>query len=331
MNRGCGPMRENQGNQLPARAVLRPDGLYLALRAIGPGELRDAFMQETIVRVPAAESFVHIAREDIGKATPATAPAGLIFHVARCGSTLLSQLLRTHDNLVVYAEPLPFNELLLPLHQWPRHELVAALRSLGGAFARHARGPYVLKFSSWNTLFCDLLAEAFPDSPWVFSLRDPVEVGVSLLNQPAGWMRDADGPARELRRYVDPDGASQSPEEFVARLYGAFCAAVGRLDAGRGRLVRYETLPAAAWEIVVPHFSQSIDGQQRDRMAQAARIDAKAPVGQVVQFASDAATKQAAASAGLRQAIEAFANPPLERLARLHAQRGKVRTSYLAG
>ncbi len=324
-------MRENQGNQLPARAVLRPDGLYLALRAIGPGELRDAFMQETIVRVPAAESFVHIAREDIGKAAPATAPAGLIFHVARCGSTLLSQLLRTHDNLVVYAEPLPFNELLLPPHQWPRHELVAALRSLGDAFARHARRPYVLKFSSWNTLFCDLLAEAFPDSPWVFSLRDPVEVGVSLLNQPAGWMRDADGPARELRRYVDPDGASQSPEEFVARLYGAFCAAVGRLDAGRGRLVRYETLPAAAWEIVAPHFSQPIDGQQRDRMAQAARIDAKAPVGQVAEFASDAAAKQAAASAGLRQAIEAFANPPLERLEGLHAQRRKVRTSYLAG
>jgi hypothetical protein len=128
MNRGCRQMLENQANQLPARALLRPDGLYLALRAIAPAELRDAFMQETIARVPAAESFVHIAREDVGKAAPGTAPAGLIFHVARCGSTLISQLLRTHDKLVVYAEPLPFNEILLPPHQWPRHELVAALR-----------------------------------------------------------------------------------------------------------------------------------------------------------------------------------------------------------
>jgi hypothetical protein len=324
-------MPESQGIQLPARAVLRPDGLYLALRAIGPGELRDAFMQETIVRVPAAESFVHIAREDIGKKASDTAPAGLIFNVARCGSTLISQLLKTHDNLVVYAEPLPFNELLLPPHQWPRHELVAALRSLGDAFARHARRPYVLKFSSWNTLFCDLLAEAFPDSPWVFSLRDPVEVGVSLLNQPAGWMRATAASSSVLGSYVDPDGASQSPDEFVARLYGAFCEAVCRLDAGRGRLVRYETLPAAVWEIVAPHFSQSIDGPQRERMAQAARINAKAPVGKLAEFLSDAAAKQAAASAGLRQAIEAFARPPLERLERLHAQRGRVRSSHLAG
>ena len=324
-------MPEKQGNPLPTRAVLRPEGLYLALRDIHPGELRDAFMQETVVRVPAAESFVHVAREDVGKAAPATAPAGLIFHVARCGSTLISQMLKTHDNLVVYAEPLPFNELLLPPHQWPRHERVAALRSLGDAFARHARKPYVLKFSSWNTLFCDLLAEAFPDSPWVLSLRDPVEVGVSLINQPAGWMRDADGPASELRKYVDPEGASQSPEEFVARLYGAFCAAAGRLDAGRGRLVHYETLPAAVWEIVAPHFVQSIDDRQRERMAQAARINSKAPVGQVVEFAGDAETKQAAASAELRQAIESFARPPLQRLEELHARRGEIGSSHRAG
>lgn len=324
-------MPEKQGNSLPTRAVLRPDGMYLELRDIGPGELRDAFMQETIARVTAAESFVHIARDDIGKAAPDTAPAGLIFHVARCGSTLISQLLKTHDNLVVYAEPLPFNELLLPPHKWPRQELVGALRSLGDAFARHARRPYVLKFSSWNTLFCDLLAEAFPDSPWVLSLRDPVEVGVSLIRRPAGWMREADGPAGELRRFVDAEGAAQSAEEFVARLYGAFCAAAGRLDAGRGRLVRYETLPAAVWEIVAPHFSQSIDDRQRARMAQAARVDAKAPVGKPLEFASDAATKQAAASPELRQAIESFTGPPLQRLEELHAQRRAARSSQLSG
>jgi hypothetical protein len=291
-----------QGVQLPARAVLRPDGLYLALRDIGPGHLRDAFMQETITRIPAAESFVHIARDDLGKVAPGAAPAGLVFHVARCGSTLISQLLKTHDNLVVYAEPLPFNELLLPPHQGPRHELVAALRSLGDAFARHARRPYVLKFSSWNTLFCDLVAEAFPDTPWVLSLRDPVEVGVSLLQQPAGWMRAVDDASRQLVRHVDPDNASRSPEEFVARLYGS--------------------LPAAVWESVAPHFSQSIDDAQRERMVQAARINAKAPVGKSAAYASDVARKQAAASAELRHAIDAFARPSLARLENLHPPRG---------
>src|SRR5258705_9098834 len=102
-------MVEIPGNWLPARAALRPEGLYLAVRDVGPEELRDAFMQETIVRMPASETIVHIAREDIGKAAPDTAPAGLIFHVARCGSTLISQLLKKPEPLVLFAGPLPVN------------------------------------------------------------------------------------------------------------------------------------------------------------------------------------------------------------------------------
>ncbi len=313
-------MNEIQADWLPVRAALQPDGLYLALRQIGPEQLQDAFMQETIVRVPAPESVVQIIRDDIGKAAPGTAPAGLIFHVARCGSTLISQLLKKHDNLVVYAEPLPVNEILLPPHKWPRLELVAALRSLGDALARHAQKPYVLKFSSWNTLFCDILAEAFPDSPWILSYRDPIEVGVSLLKQPPGWLRDPAGPASYLGRFANPDGTSKSSEEYVARLYGAFCEAASRLDARRGKLVPYETLPAAVWEIVAPHFSLSIDNRQRRRMAEAARNNSKAPVGKTSAFEPDVATKQAAASTGLRQAIDSFARPQLERLGRLHPQ-----------
>ena len=129
----------------------------------------------------------------------------------------------------------------------------------GGAFARHAHGPYVLKLSSWNTLYCDVVAEAFPETPWVLSLRDPVEVGVSLLASPPGWFQGTAEAARGLVAQVDPGHAAKSREEFVARAYGAFCAAAAGLDASRGRLVPYESLPAAVWRIVAPHFSLSID------------------------------------------------------------------------
>ena len=311
-------MHQNQEGWLPTRAALHPAGLYLALRQIAPQELQDAFMQETVTRVPAAERLVQISKDDIGKAAAGTVPAGLIFHVARCGSTLISQLLKQSDRLVVYAEPLPVNEILLPPHKWARSELVAALRSLGDAFARHAEKPYVLKFSSWNTLYCDIVAEAFPDSPWILCLRDPIEVGVSLLGQPPGWLRDPAGPASHLGKISDSGGESKSSEEFVARLHGAFCEAAGRLDARRGRLIQYEALPAAVWETVAPHFSLAVNSLQQQRMAAAARVNSKSPVGKNLAFAGDATAKQAAASAGLRRAIDLFARPQLERLAKLH-------------
>ena len=303
---------------LPARAALHPTGLYFSLREIPPADLQDPFMAQTLARSGARERVVQIAREDLGKGTTGTAPAGIVFHVARCGSTLISQLLKQLDALIVYSEPLPVNEILLPPHQWSRGELVAALRSLGAAFADHAREPYVLKLTSWNTLFCDVVAEAFPQSPWILNWRDPVEVGVSLLERPPGWLWESGEPNVHFSPFVDPQNASNSREDYVARLYGAFCNAVGRLDAARGRLVSYTSLPAAVWEIVAPHFSQSVDGERLRRMTDAARLNAKAPLNERVAFQSDSAAKQAAAAGELRGAIERFARAPLEHLVRRH-------------
>jgi hypothetical protein len=311
-------MHENEHVGLPVRAILHPTGLYLALRQIAREDLQDAFMQETVARISAPDIFVHIARDDVGRTSPGTAPAGMIFHVARCGSTLLSQSLKKLD-VVVYAEPLAVNEILSPPHNWPRHQLVAALRSLGDALARHAGKPYVIKFSSWNTLFCDLLQEAFPNSPWVLSYRDPVEVGTSLLQKPPGWLRDSGEISRQLAAMVDPAGASKSLEEHIARLYGAFCSAAALLDTGRGKLIAYRSLPAAVWDVVAPHFSLPMDDRQRQLIEAAARTYAKAPIDQPREFSSDAAAKQAAAPATLREAIDSFSRPALDALQRLHS------------
>jgi hypothetical protein len=312
-------MQAMQGDWLPARAALHPTGLYFSLREIRPAELQDPFMQETIARVAARESVVQVARDDLGKGAAGTAPAGIVFHVARCGSTLVSQLLKQHAGLVVYAEPLPVNEILLPPQRWPRAELVGALRSLGAAFARHARKPWVLKLTSWNTLFCDVVAEAFPASPWVLCLRDPLEVGVSLLQQPAGWIWDAGGPAAPFSRVIDPEGASRSREEYVARVFGALCEAASRLDPSRGALVDYTALPAAVWETVAPRFALPVDAPARSRMQEAAAMDSKAPIGRPARFAADSAAKRAAASDALRRAIDDFARPALDRLLSSHA------------
>ena len=84
-------MHNGQGDWLPARAALHPTGLYFALRDIAAAELQDPFMQEPVARVAAPERFVQVVPEDLGRAPPASAPAGLIFHEARCGSTLVSQ------------------------------------------------------------------------------------------------------------------------------------------------------------------------------------------------------------------------------------------------
>lgn len=317
-------MHNGQGGWLPARAALHATGLYFALREIDAGELHDPFMQETLVRSAAAEEFVQIARQDLGRAAAASAPTGLIFHVARCGSTLVSQLLKQQGGLVVYAEPPPVNEILRPPQPWPRSDLIGALRSLGDAFARHARGPYVLKCTSWNTLYCDILLEAFPATPWVLCLREPLEVCVSLLQRPPGWLLGSDEVSRRFAAIVDPEARSSSREKLVARAYAAFCEAVARLDLRRGRLVEYPNLPTAVWEGVAPHFSVSVKDAARERMAQAATRHAKASAGSTAPFVADTTAKQAAVTLMLRDAVDAHARPALERLRAAFACRSEA-------
>jgi hypothetical protein len=298
---------------LPARAKLDPTGLHLALVDIPPGELRDPFLQETVQRLAATQELAHVPQAELGRMPASSAPAGLIFHVARCGSTLASQLLKLQEGLVVYSEPLAVNEILVPPHTATRADLVAALRTLGAFFAAHARGrPYVLKLTSWNTLFCDIVAEAFPQAPWALCIRDPLQVCVSLQQQRPGWLREEN--AAMFADLVDPGRTARGPEDRLARVYAAFCEAAGRLDPTRGLLLPYETLPGAIWSKLAPHFGLQITDALQQRMASSSEIYSKSPVGRATPFVPDNERKSATAPAELCSAVDEVARPGYERL-----------------
>ena len=314
-------MQQIESICLPVRAALHPTGLYLELREIGPEQLHDPFMQETIQRVPARQTVVQILKEDLGRASPNSAPAGLIFHVGRCGSTLASQLLKHHEQVVVYSEPLPVNDILVPPRKWDRAELVGALRSLGDILAQHAKKPYVLKLTSWNTLYCDIVTDAFPSTPWALCIRDPLEVCVSLLQQRPGWLRDAGSRSHLFASIVDPEQTCRTPEDYLARLFAAYCRAIGSLDSKRGKVIPYNTLPEAVWNTLAPHFGLSIGDQAKSLMSAASRAYSKSRVGNGVVFVPDGTKKRAAASPELRLAVDTYALPALERLVTRFGQR----------
>lgn len=299
---------------LPLRAALHETGLYLALRDVPPEELKDAFVFETMNRLPMPDRFVQVDRADLGKAAPETAPTGIVFHVARSGSTLVSQLLKKRAGVVVHGEPQAVNEILMPPHKWPRADMVGALRSLGAGYAAHAGAPYVLKLSSWTTLFADIVREAFPQTPWVFLYRDPLEVGVSLTRSGPGWFRNEQDASVQIAKLIDPQGASASRDEYIARVFGALCQGIGRLDPQRGRVVAYDALPSAVWNVVAPHFGFAISAGEQAEMEAAARTYSKAKAGDAAEFAADAETKRSEASPELRKAISTFAQPELDRL-----------------
>lgn len=120
-------------------------------------------------------------------------PAGFLFHISRCGSTLTGKALaRTPRHLVInQGAPLQRGFWATITRDWaqeaqPTPENLKAFRNLVLAMTRR-RFPQeeraFIKFISWNTLYMDFALAAFPQMPALFLYREPVEVIASVLRE----------------------------------------------------------------------------------------------------------------------------------------------------
>jgi hypothetical protein len=302
----------------PAGAVRRKDGLEISVMQIGAVEFSDAFTAWTVERVGGSK-HKHFLPTPVFPRSVEGAPTGIIFHVGRCGSTLVSQLLKHVPSLTVYSEPDVIDDVLRPPREWSDQHTIGAFRLLGHLFAEHSGGKYIWKLRSASTLFCDVVVRAFPNTPWVFCVRDPLEVGVSFLSHavPVNWLKQYDDCANPYLPFMPgaQDG-HPSREIYFARAFAYFCRAIGRLDRSRGLVVRYEDLPDAAWSTVAPHFGVRLTAEETSGMARAATLYSKVRKGKTVSFAPDSPDKQQAAHSELRSAVDVYARSALAELLR---------------
>jgi len=274
----------------------------------------EPFFDQTVTRWasgPTARPLVRTGLEALVAldGEPSLEPAGIIFHLSRCGSTLTSRLLGTLPGVVVLAEPAPLNSLL-GLDRVDDATLVKLVRLLVRALGRRRHGDerrLVLKCTSWNIRRRAVLAAAFPDTPWVWVQRDPVRVLASLLANPPGWLGPQAEPRAAARRFgLDPAAIpAMTRAEFAARALGAMLEAAAT-DPARRLCVDHADLPDAVWQRVAPHFGLETDPAAIERMLDESRLYSKDPTGGV--FAGDAAQRRPITDE-MREAVRRFAEP----------------------
>lgn len=225
-------------------------------------------------------------------------PDGLVFHMSRCGSTLLGRMLGAPEGATVLSEAAPIDHVVRGDLPWGRK--VALLRGVVAALGR-ARGAgdarLFLKLDCWHALAFDLFREAFPDTPWLHLYRTPAEVMVSHARSPGMQMvPQVVAPAVfGLAQPATPDADYQAA---VLAAIGEAALAAFAAD-GAGLLVNYETLPGAVAGRVLPHFGWTLEAAESDAMTAAAAIDAKAPER---AFRPDGAAKRAEVDPAIRAA-----------------------------
>lgn len=107
-------------------------------------------------------------------------PAAVIFHVSRCGSTLLSQLLATDPANIVLSEVPFFDELLRYGFRSNNLQTVLPLVkdavSFYGAKREDSQEKLFIKADSWHIHFYKELRQLFPQTPFFLLYRRPDEV-----------------------------------------------------------------------------------------------------------------------------------------------------------
>jgi hypothetical protein len=293
----------------------------------GPKPLRESFYEDSIRRTltsPFARLFRYrttlgdlLAQAD---AVPSRAPDGFIFHMSRCGSTLVAQMLAALPDSIVVSEAAPIDtvtHLARAADDGNSDIAVRALRAIVATLGRCRAGDerrYVIKLDSWHALALPLFRRAFPEVPWVFLYRDPIEVLVSQMRQRGTQMLPQMLPPRF---YGIDDDALVPDAEYCARVLAAICtAAADNAELGGGLMIDYRELPEAVTSRIMPHFGIAAGAAERAAMAAAAARDAKAPAR---EFAADGAAKQREASEAVRQAAERHLDEIHRRLARASA------------
>jgi hypothetical protein len=237
---------------------------------------------------------------------------GLIFHLSRCGSTLLSQVLASTARHRMLSEPLLL-DTALQSGPWPpdADERQPWLRSLMGALAQPGRATeercYV-KLDSWHGLQIDLITRTFPGVPWVFLMRDPVEVIVSHLRQPGAQMVPG-MLGMPLPGISLPEALTMPRAEYGARMLGAICDAVLKhceRHPGQGLLLDHSRLVQEMDSRCLPHLGVRGDEDEAASARAALARDAKRPN---QTYEDDTGAKQQEADAVVREAAERWVMP----------------------
>jgi Aspartyl/Asparaginyl beta-hydroxylase/Sulfotransferase family len=301
---------------VPVKASASASGCVFDFAYFGALRLKEPFFESSVqiaMRSPFNRAFrqqrLASSLHAEMAASHAITPTAFIFHASRCGSTLLSQMLSALPSHIVAAEPPPLDTLLREVSEalhLSEAERVLHVRALVAALAQPTRGEtaFVIKMDAWTIFELPLLLKAFPDTPWIFLYRDPVEIAVSQMRQRASYM--IPGVIGHWPGTVDwQESMTMLAEELIARIIGNVMEqAVKMLQQYGGVAMHYNQLPEAAWASFAATFGVPQTPENINLMQHAAKWDAKTPY---FEFVADAQDKQTKATPLLREYVAQWA------------------------
>lgn len=254
---------------------------------------------------------------DLGPKRPVRRPAGFIFHLSRCGSTLVSGCLSELDSTMVLSEPPVLTELLLDptLRAEEKRQAISGLLAVIGTTVP-GRQDLVIKWNAWDLLQWELLRDLYPQAPCLLLVRDPVEILASHHRQ-CGRHMSGDPSLARLAPVFDLQSDRQpfvSVLDHRIRVLQTLMQRMRELHDGHGLpVLDYGRLGPETLERIAHGFGLASSNAALARMAARLRQHAKA-LDQ--RFVPDGCSKAAVFDARDRHLIESRLAEPYAHLLR---------------
>ncbi|HJT65588.1 MAG TPA: hypothetical protein VJ749_03995 [Pyrinomonadaceae bacterium] len=323
---------------LPVDAVVMNGRPGLTWMNMADARLTEPFFEQTVHRLRAehpqrAERFTEFdTLVQLEKTFDSVAPTGFIFHSSRCGSTLLANACRTLEGAIVLSEPPAVDKLIARFitdvdeHGTKAKLYSVFLRSVVKALGQRRSGNeryLFVKFACCSVSQIERIQRIWPDVPWVFLYRDPVETIVSNVQNVPSWLQDEDHHVLASITGTSTEAvAAMSLEELCARSLGSFYAIANRVANDRALLLNYTQLSQAEITNALNFFGVKPAAAELETIARQSRTYSKSISGDRA-FVADTEAKQRVASKLVREAAERWACEPYQLLEqkRLETQR----------
>lgn len=229
-------------------------------------------------------------------------PSGFIFHLSRCGSTLVSRSFALLTQCRVLSESPLLTQILLD-SSLSETEKVQALRlsiNLQGRLYRQERH-LIIKWNAWDLQFWPLIVALYPNVAVLLLVREPVEI-LASHQKTAGFHM-----VRHDRDQLFPllhQATRLSPLEYrssVLQLLLKHCLTMVQLQ--RVLLIDYSELLPAICGKVAQWFGITLMPEELDSCLQSQAMHSKQPQ---LQFKPDTRAKQTVFLQQDRQLIEDY-------------------------
>lgn len=280
--------------------------------------LAEPFFQQTVERAKRENRAERFTEFDVllqlEKQLDSVEPTGFIFHSSRCGSTLVANACRAVSNSIVLSEANAIDKLIARFVTDADNPVKESLYSVFLRGVIHALGQrrtgseehLFIKFACCSFAQVERIKRIWPNVPWLFLYRDPVETIVSNMRDVPAWLIDSD---RRVLSSIIGDDSEMGLEELCARTIGSLYSTAYNLADGNSMLLNYNQLSVPVIASVLNFFKVSLSTEELETIARTTKAYSKDASG-TRAFVADVETKQNLASNLVREMSERWAGKP---------------------